>query len=101
MSAARKPPRTMLGPPKSRCLDRSVVVSLDAIVPTDHFYRHLEGSLDLSFIRDWVAGLYAPTGRPSVDPVVFFKFQLLMFFEGIRSERRLMETASLNLAHRW
>ncbi len=24
-----------------------------------------------------------------------------MFFEGIRSERRLVETASLNLAHRW
>jgi hypothetical protein len=24
-----------------------------------------------------------------------------MFFEGIRSERKLMETASLNLAHRW
>ena len=24
-----------------------------------------------------------------------------MFFEGLRSERRLIETASLNLAHRW
>ncbi len=24
-----------------------------------------------------------------------------MFFEGIRSERKLIETASLNLAHRW
>jgi transposase len=24
-----------------------------------------------------------------------------MFFEGIRSERQLIETASLNLAHRW
>src|SRR4029079_9588023 len=26
--------------------------------------------------------------------------QLIMFFEGIRSERQLIETASLNLAHR-
>jgi hypothetical protein len=33
--------------------------------------------------------------------VVFFKLQLVMFFEGIRSERKLIETASLNLAHRW
>jgi hypothetical protein len=33
--------------------------------------------------------------------VVFFKLQLVMFFEGIRSERKLVETASLNLAHRW
>jgi hypothetical protein len=32
---------------------------------------------------------------------VFFKPQLVMFFEGIRSERKLVEVASLNLAHRW
>ena len=43
-----------------------------------------------------------PSGAgPSIDPVVFFKLQLVMFFEGIRSERQLIETASLNLAHRW
>jgi transposase len=52
-------------------------------------------------VRDWVAGRYAERGRPSIDPVVFFKLQLIMFFEGIRSERRLIEAASLNLAHRW
>jgi len=40
-------------------------------------------------------------GRPSIDPVVFFKLQLIAFFEGIRSERQLMETVNLNLAHRW
>ncbi len=33
--------------------------------------------------------------------MVFFKLQLIAFFEGISSERRLMETAQLNLAHRW
>jgi hypothetical protein len=33
--------------------------------------------------------------------VIFFKLQLVMFFEGIRSERKLIETANLNLAHRW
>jgi transposase len=32
---------------------------------------------------------------------VFFKLQLVMFFEGIRSERQLIETVSLHLAHRW
>jgi transposase len=30
---------------------------------------------------------YAATGRPSVDPQVFFRLQLVMFFEDIRSER--------------
>jgi len=91
----------MLGPPKTRCLDRPVLVSLEGLVPAGHFYRHLEAALDLGFVRDWVAGYYAERGRASIDPVVFFKLQLIMFFEGIRSERRLMEQADLNLAHRW
>src|SRR6266567_1045933 len=91
----------MLGPLKQRELDRSVLVSLERLVPAGHFYRHLDATLDLSFVRDWVADLYASGGRPSIDPVVFFRFQLVMFFEGIRSERKLMEDAQLNLAHRW
>jgi hypothetical protein len=33
--------------------------------------------------------------------VVFFKLQLIMFFEGFRSERQLMEQVNLNLAFRW
>ena len=91
----------MLGPPKPRRLDQPIAVSLEALVPRDHFYRHLEAKLDLSFVRDLTRELYAERGRPSIDPVVFFKLQLVMFFEGIRSERELIETASLNLAHRW
>jgi len=91
----------MLGQPKTRCLDRPVLVSLERLVPPDHFYRHLDATLDLSFVRDWVADCYAARGRQSLDPVVFFKLQLILFFEGLRSERRLLETASLNLAHRW
>jgi transposase len=91
----------MLGPPKPRRLDAPVVVSLDALVPTSNFYRHLDATLDLSFVREWSRDLYAERGRPSIDPVVFFKLQLIMFFEGIRSERQLIETASRNLAHRW
>src|SRR3954447_11919367 len=91
----------MLGPPKTRSLDRPVAASLEDLVPADHFYRHLDATLDLTFVRDWVAGCYAERGRPSIDPVVFFRLQLIMFFEGIRSERQLIATASLNLAHRW
>jgi transposase len=91
----------MLGPRKPRRLDEPITISLEDLVPVDHFYRHLEATLDLSFIRDWTRELYADRGRPSIDPVVFFKLQLVMFFEGLRSERQLIETASLNLAHRW
>ena len=91
----------MLGPPKLRSVGQPITVSLEQLVPADHFYRHLDATLDLSFVRDWVADRYGERGRPSIDPVVFFKLQLIMFFEGLRSERRLIETASLHLAHRW
>src|SRR5215204_6458131 len=91
----------MLGPPKPRRLDEPITVSLEDLVPSNHFYRHLEAKLDLSFVRAWAQELYAERGRPSIDPVLFFKLQLVMFFEGIRSERQLIATASLNLAHRW
>jgi len=91
----------MLGPAKLRSVDQPITVSLEALVPADHFYRHLDAKLDLSFVREWVEELYKPGGRPSIDPIVFFKLQLIMFFEGLRSERRLIDTASLHLAHRW
>ena len=59
-----------------------------------HFYRHLERTLDLSFMRQFVQETYAGIGRPSIDPVVFFKLQLVMFFEGIRAARQLMRHAA-------
>ena len=66
----------MLGPSKPRDLDRPAVVSLERLVPPDHFYRHLDAALDLSFVRSWVAECYADCGRPSIDPVVFFRLPL-------------------------
>ena len=82
----------MLGPAKPRRLDQSIAVSLEDLVPQNHFYRHLEVKLDLGFVHDWTRGLYAERGRPSIDPVVFFTLQLVMLFEGIRSERQLIVT---------
>ena len=70
-------------------------LSLEDLIPVDHFYRRLEEALDLSFVRELVAPLYAGGSRSSVDPVVFFKLQLVMFFEGLRSERRLMRVVKL------
>lgn len=86
---------------KIRNLKTYTSFSLEDLVPEDNFYRQVEQCINLSFVRDLVRHLYTDFGRPSVDPVVFFKLQLISFFEGIRSERLLMETVSLNLAHRW
>jgi transposase len=76
-------------------------ISLEELVPEDHFYRRLQARLDLSFVRELVEPLYAGGGRPSVDPVVFFKLQLVMFFEDLRSERQLMRVVFDRLSLRW
>jgi len=76
-------------------------VSLEDLVPDDHFYRRLEARLDLSFVREMVAPLYAKGGRPSVDPVVFFKLQIVLFCEDLRSERQLMGVVADRLSIRW
>ena len=76
-------------------------VPLEDLVPPDHFYRCLDQALDLSFVCELVAPFYALGGRPSLDPVVFFKLQLVMFFEGIRSERHLLRLVADRLSVRW
>ena len=76
-------------------------LSLEDLVPVDHFYRRLDRTRDLSFVRDLVTPCYAACGRPSIDPVVFFRLQLVMFFEDMRSERLLMRTLADRLAARW
>jgi transposase len=87
---------------EKECGFQPCVVSLEALVPDDNFYREVEAKLDLSFVRDLVRDCYSiRMGRPSVDPLVFFKLQLIMFFEGIRSERQLMDMVNMRLDHRW
>src|SRR5436305_2721568 len=86
---------------KERLFAPRVSVSLEELVPQDNFYRHVQKVLDLSFVRNLVRERYAVFGRPSIDPVVFFKLQLVMFFEDIRSERLLMQLVADKLSVRW
>jgi len=86
---------------KERHFAPLINVSVEQLVPQDHFYRHVESTLDLSFVREFVQTTYACGGRPSIDPIVFFKLQLVLFFEDIRSERLLMRHAADRLSIRW
>src|SRR6266571_1341599 len=54
---------------KTRNFAPLIHVSLEELVPKDHFYRHLERTLDLSFVREFVPETYAGKGRPSIDPL--------------------------------
>ena len=75
--------------------------SLDSAVPEKHIVRRLAAAVNFGFVRSLVNQHYSHTGQPSVDPVVLFKLWLLGYLFNIRSERRLCEEASLNLAWRW
>jgi len=64
---------------KARLFAPVNATSLGELLPADHLYRPLDRVLDLSLVHDLVQDRYAASGRPSVDPIVFFKLQLVMF----------------------
>jgi transposase len=82
---------------KARVFHPVIEVSLADLVPADHFYRHVERRLDLTCVRDLVRDRYSAFGRPSIDPVVFFKLQLVLFIEGMRCERHLERVGAARL----
>src|SRR3954447_24030895 len=86
---------------KNRSFGPLPPVTLEDLIPPDHFYRHLERTLDLGFVRDLVREAYADSGRPSIDPVIYFKLQLILFFEGLCSERQLLQVVADRISLRW
>ena len=86
---------------KERIFEPLPPVTREDLIPPEHVSRHLERTLDLAFVRDLVRAAYAEVGRPSIDPVVFFKLLLVMFFEGVRSERQLLRIVGDRLSLRW
>jgi transposase len=75
--------------------------NLDEVVPADHMLRKIDAVLDLSDLRAQLAPYYSHIGRPSIDPELMIRMLLIGYCYGIRSERRLCEEVSLNLAYRW
>lgn len=75
--------------------------SIEDHVPKDHLLRKIDGHLDLSEIRSFMAPYYSHQGRPSIDPELMIRMLLPGYAMGIRSERRLCEEVHPNLACRW
>lgn len=77
-------------------------INLDDFVPQDHLLRKIDKVLDLEFIYDLTSSLYCPdNGRTSIDPVLFFRMQIIGYLYGIKSDRKLCEEIHLNMAYRW
>jgi transposase len=78
------------------------IVNLSEMIPANHLLVKIDKALDLSFIYDLTKALYCKNnGRPSVDPVLFFRMQMVGYLYGIASDRQLCEEIHLNIAYRW
>lgn len=78
------------------------MVTIEDLMPQEHFLRKLEGALDLSFVRRETAHLYSHRyGRPPIDPVVLVKYLLVGFLYGIPSERQIEQRLQTDIALRW
>lgn len=75
-------------------------VSLEELVPKEHFYRKLDEVLNLRFLYDATKDYYGSDGQKSIDPVVFFKFCLVGYLENIIYDRKLVAHCSDSLAIR-
>lgn len=78
-----------------------VFIDMEAMVPKDHLLRRIDEIIDFKFIYEKASACYAERGRPSIDPVVLIKMLLIGYLYGIKSERRLEQEVSLNIAYRW
>lgn len=66
------------------------LITIENLVPAEHFLRKLEAVLDLSFAHEETAHLYSRTyGLPPIDPMVVVKYLLLGFLYSIPSERQI------------
>jgi transposase len=80
---------------------KMVCVTIESLVPEDHFLRDVDKYVSFDFIYDRVEHLYSTVGKPSIDPVVIIKMLLIGYFYGIDSERRLEKEIQVNMAYRW
>ena len=77
-----------------------VILDIDSMIPDNHLLRQIKNCVNFDFIYEKAAPYYSNTGRKSIDPVILIKMLLIGYLYGIKSERRLEEEVSLNLAYR-
>ena len=77
-------------------------ITIEELMPQDHFLRKLDTAVDFSFIYDEVRKYYcANNGRPGIAPVVLVKYLLIGYLYGTESERRIEHEIQVNMAYRW
>ena len=78
------------------------MLTIEDLVPKNHFLRKLQAVLDLSFVYEMTAPFYNKRfGRPPIDPVMLVKYLLVGFLYGIPSERKIEQRIQTDVALRW
>lgn len=78
------------------------MITIEDLVPEDHFLRKLESALNLSFVYEETESLYSRKyGRPPIDPVMIVKYLLVGYLYGIPSERQIEQRIQTDVALRW
>ena len=77
-------------------------LTIEDLVPANHFLRKLQAVLDLSFVYEMTAPFYSKRfGRPPIDPAMLVKYLLVGFLYGIPSERQIEQRIQTDVALRW
>ena len=74
---------------------------LDDRVAENHYLRRIDRHLDLHLLYHQTLSYYGSQGQKSIDPVVFFKMQLIGYLNNITSDRALVRFCDDSLACRW
>src|SRR5215831_13056211 len=76
---------------------------LEERVPALHLLRKINVFVSeaLTEVHREMAAFYSHTGSPSIDPELMMRMLIVGYCYGIRSERKLCEEVSLNLAYWW
>ena len=77
-------------------------INLREMLPDNHLLIKIDKKIDFLFIYELTKSLYCnDNGHPSIDPVLFFRMQIIDYLFGIQSDRQLCEEVHLNIAYRW
>ena len=74
------------------------MTTMEEIVPQD---RQLAKYIDFAFIYDEVKDLYCENnGRPSINPVVFFKLVFIQALDGIKFIKKTCDKIKVDTEYR-
>lgn len=90
----------MLPEPEAATLTELDHRLFEALVPPDHYLRRVLAIVDFDALRDRLAPLYSPIGRPAIEPLVLLKLEFLQYQYGY-SDRDIIAECGVNIAYRF